>query len=312
MIEKEKIESIKNTVEMLSLAQAKGVKMKKNGKSYFGLCPFHADKKPSFSITPSKNEWHCFGCGKGGDVIRFLELFDQVDFKEAVKRLSGNGEQEETMDQVSGAGDQRTAQKPTAKIIKLLNRVIEFYHTAFCEDPRAKEYLNKRGITDNTIFSDFNIGFANGTLLNVLPGEGDTFEQLKEIGILNSRSREHFYGCVTFPVYDLDGNPCGIYGRRIKDGSAPHLYLAGERHGVFNRQAVKSNKEIILTESIIDAVTLINAGIKNVIPCYGVNGLTPDHLNLFKKYQPENVYICLDPDETGIKAAKEIAGTLLE
>jgi len=88
MIEQEKIDHIKTSVDMVALAEAKGIRMKKNGQSFFGLCPFHNDKNPSFSVTPSKNEWHCFGCGKGGDPIRFIELFDHVDFKEAVKRLS--------------------------------------------------------------------------------------------------------------------------------------------------------------------------------------------------------------------------------
>lgn len=242
-------------------------------------------------------------------MIRFVELFDQVDFKEAVRRLSDNG-----FKKIEPASGGTPPQKPalTAKHIKLFNRVIEFYHTAFTESPEPKEYLNKRGITDNGLFADYKTGFANGTLLNVLPAGGDVYEQLKELGILDDKGKEHFYGCVTFPFYDLDGNPSGIYGRRIKDkaGSARHLYLAGERHGVFNWQAVKSHKDIILTESIIDALTLINAGIKNTIPCYGVNGLTEDHLALFRQYRTEAAYICLDPDEPGMKAAKEISKTL--
>ena len=91
MIEKEIIESIKTSVEMLALAEAKGIKMKKNGKSYFGLCPFHDDHDPSLSVNPTTNLWQCFGCGAAGDVIRFVELHDKVDFKEAVKRLTDNG-----------------------------------------------------------------------------------------------------------------------------------------------------------------------------------------------------------------------------
>jgi len=91
MIEKEKIKRIKKDIDLPALVRAKGVKLKKNGKSFFGLCPFHDDHNPSLSVNPSKNLWQCFGCGAAGDVIRFVELFDQVDFKEAVKRLSDNG-----------------------------------------------------------------------------------------------------------------------------------------------------------------------------------------------------------------------------
>jgi DNA primase len=90
MIEKEKIERIKQDVDLVALIRANGVKLKKNGKSWFGLCPFHDDHNPSLSINPSTNLWQCFGCGAGGDVIRFVELFDQVEFKEAVNRLSVN------------------------------------------------------------------------------------------------------------------------------------------------------------------------------------------------------------------------------
>ncbi len=90
MIEKETIERIKTSVDLKSLVESRGIELKKNGKGWFGLCPFHDDKTPSLSVTPSKNEWHCFGCGAGGDVIRFVEMFDRVDFKEAVKRLGGD------------------------------------------------------------------------------------------------------------------------------------------------------------------------------------------------------------------------------
>jgi len=307
MIEKETIERIKRDVDLAALVRAKGVKLKKNGKGYFGLCPFHDDHNPSLSINPLRNLWQCFGCGAAGDVIRFVELFDQVDFKEAVKRLSDNG-----------AG-KRKIKKPSkkqpvlsAKLIKLLNRVIEFYHTAFAEDPRAKEYLGKRGITNNAIFSDFKVGFANGTLLNTLPSEGDIFEQLKRIGVLSEKGNEHFYGYVTFPLYDLNGNPAGIYGRRLDDmvTGTDHLYLPGERHGLFNRQAAKAHKEIILTESVIDSLTLINAGIKNTIPCFGTNGFTPDHLRLLKQSGVETVYICFDADESGCRATESASSRL--
>ncbi len=88
-IEREVIERVKR-IDLVALVQAKGIELKKNGKGWFGLCPFHADKTPSLSINPTKNLWQCFGCGASGDTIRFVEMFDQVDFKEAIKRLSNN------------------------------------------------------------------------------------------------------------------------------------------------------------------------------------------------------------------------------
>ncbi len=309
MIEQERIDRIKAITDLKALAESKGIKLKKNGKGYFGLCPFHHDKDPSLSITPSKNEWHCFGCGKGGDVIRFVELYDQVDFKEAVNRLDTSSL---TAKPAKTAVKKKTDPKLdlTPAHTKLFNRVIEFYHTAFAEDTRAKEYLNKRGITDNSIFKDYKIGFANGTLLNVLPEDKKIIKQLKEIGILNTRGKELFYNCVTFPVFDLKGNPCGMYARRIDNKGSHHLYLPGIRKGVFNWQAVKIHKDIILTESILDSLTLINAGIKNAIPCYGVNGFIDDHLGLFKQYKTKQIFICFDADESGNKAADTLKQTL--
>ncbi len=305
MIEQSKIDCIKTSVDLKALAESKGIRLKKNGKGYFGLCPFHHDKNPSLSITPSKNEWHCFGCGKGGDVIRFIELFDQVDFKEAVKRL-------DTSSLTAKPAVKKKTDPPvlTPAHTKLFNRVIEFYHTAFAEDTRAKDYLNGRAITDNSIFGDHKIGFANGTLLNVLPDDQTITRQLKEIGILNDRGKELFYQCAVFPIFDQNSNPVGMYGRRIDNKGVNHLYLPGPRKGIFNWQAVKTNKDIILTESIIDSLTLINHSIKNTVPCYGVNGLTDDHLSLFRQNKTEQMFICFDPDDAGKNAAETVKQTL--
>jgi DNA primase catalytic core len=307
-IEKEVIEAIKHGVDLKALVEAKGIHLKKNGKSWFGLCPFHADKNPSLSINPSKNLWQCFGCGAAGDVIRFVELFDQVDFKEAVKRLSDNG--------LQAKPPERQAVNPQRPVLsaKLLKRVVEFYHTAFGEDPRAAQYLENRGITDKSVFSAHKIGFANGTLLNALPFEGDINRKLKDLGVLTAKGNEHFYGYVTFPLFDANGDPVGIYGRRIDEmvtgEVADHLYLPGARSGLFNRQAAKAHKQIILTESIIDSLTLLCAGIKNTIPCYGTNGLTDDHVQWLKACEVGTIHICFDADETGSKAAEKTAARL--
>jgi len=164
MIDKEDIEQAKRT-DLAALVQAKGVHLKKNGKSLLGLCPFHADKTPSLSINTGKNLWQCFGCGAAGDAIRFVELFDQVDFKEAVKRLSDNG-------------FKRTQAKPvkdnsealSVKDKKLLARVVGFYQHSFEQDRRGLDYLTgERNINDLQSIKDFGTGFVNGTLTEILP-----------------------------------------------------------------------------------------------------------------------------------------------
>ncbi len=145
MIEQEKIDAIKQGVDLVALVKSRGVTLRKNGKGYKGRCPFHDDKKtPSLSVTPDVNLWQCFGCGKGGDPIEFVTLFDQVDFKEAVQILTDHIPKTKNKTKAVKKKDAET--KPlTATHIKLLSRVIDFYHTAFSEDPRAGEYLEGRG-----------------------------------------------------------------------------------------------------------------------------------------------------------------------
>ncbi len=315
MINQDEIDAIKSYVDVAPFMQACGVDLKRIGRGYKGHCPFHEDNKsPSLSVTPGKNLWKCFGCGKGGDIIEFVQLFDRVDFKAAVEKLATylpGGEPPENKKTKAAVKKEKEQPKAlTPAHIKVLSRAIDFYHTAFCEDPRGREYLEERGITDNKLFADHKIGLAAGTLLNVLPEEGDIKEQLQEIGVLNDKGKEHFYGCITFPLYDLAGNPAGIYGRRMIGKGADHLYLPGSRRGIFNRQAAKANNAIILTEAVIDAATLISNGITNTIPCYGVNGLTDDHISLFKQHGVEKIHICFDSDESGDRGREAVVTKL--
>ncbi len=310
------IESIKQSVDLVSLVRSKGVQLKKNSKGYKEKCPFHEDDDPSFSVNPDKNLWNCFGCNKGGDVIRFVELIDQVDFKEAVNLLS---------DQVPTSGKQRTAKTTVKEDLdparrekkgisvadkKLLTRVVNYYQHTFTENLHGLEYLNNRGITDKQSLADFGTGYVNGSLKNILPDDPEVIKTLKNIGILNKKGNETFYNCVVFPIYDKDGGIVNLYGRNIDPGNGVnHLYLSGSRSGIINRQAVKRSSTIILTESIIDALTLYDQGFKNVIPAYGVNGLTDEHLFFFNSAVKE-VYICFDSDKAGKEGVEKIAEQL--
>ena len=325
---KEKIERIKRDVDLAALVRAKGVKLKKTGKSWFGLCPFHDDHNPSLSVNPLTNLWQCFGCGAAGDVIRFVEMFDRVDFKEAVKRLSDNG-------------FKKTTVKPskhkalTVKDRRLLAKVVSYYQHTITEDKAGIDYLkNERGINDNQSLKDFGTGYANGTLLNILPvadpanGKDDeVIKSLKGIGILNSKGKEIFYNCVVFPLYDTKGAIVSLYGRNIDpaspDGcaaaSVKHLYLPGVRSGLVNRRAVKRSQTLILTESVIDALTLYDQGFKNVMPIYGVNGLIDDHLSYFNhasggsgSRKIKEAYLVFDSDDAGQKATEAVSLRLKE
>jgi DNA primase catalytic core len=313
-ISKEKIEAVKRSHDLVTVVQSHGVKLKKKGSNYVGLCPFHEEKTPSFTVNPKTNLYHCFGCNAGGDVIGFVCKQEGIGFRDAYEKLSKNGSNQRSALSKQHKGNGAKTRPSSLTVVpqqsvnrsRLLNRVVSFYHKSFCEDQRALQYLQSRGITDNSIFTDFQIGYSNGTLLNTIPDEGDILDSLKEIGILNDKGNEMFYGSVVFPVFDENKDCVGLYGRRITEGGTDHLYLPGPRKGVFNHQAAKRSKSLILTESIIDALTLYHAGFKDVIPCYGVNGLTEDHLKLFERHQTKEVYICFDRDEAGEQGAERI------
>jgi DNA primase catalytic core len=311
-LDKEVIAQAKRT-ELAALVQAKGIDLKKNGKSLLGLCPFHADKNPSLSINTGKNLWQCFGCGAGGDAIRFVELFDQVDFAEAVIRLTG-GPLPKTGGRPPAARDRKKgANALSVKDKKLLARVVKYYRHSFEQDRRGLEYLQKeRRINDLDSIKDFGAGYVNGTLTEILPHDPDVIKQLKKIGILSVKGNEIFYNCVVFPLYDGQKAVSGLYGRNIDPkADAPHLYLAGPRSGLINRAAVKRSQTIFLTESIIDALTLYDQGFKNTIPIYGVNGLIDEHLKLLSK-RIDTVYLVFDSDPAGKRAADAVSARLKE
>jgi len=319
-IEKEVIESIKAGVELVPLIQSKGIQLRKNGKGYFGLCPFHKDTNPSLSVNPTKNLWQCFGCGAAGDVIRFVELFDKVSFPEAVEKLKAEG----LRLRPATAGQAKLKAEPrkhptsdlqplTVKERKLLAKVVSYYQHTLTQDSRGLNYLKQdRGITDNQSLKDFGAGYVNGTLLEILPEDDEVTKALKRIGILNAKGHEVFYNCVVFPLYSASGTIVNLYGRNIDDDSGiAHLYLPGSRSGLVNRQAVKRSQTIVLTESIIDALTVYDQGFKNVIPIYGVNGLIDDHLSLFNR-RIKQAYLVFDADDAGRKAAESVSVRLKE
>jgi DNA primase len=310
-IEKERIEAIKRDTDLVVLVQSKGIELKKNGKSYHGLCPFHEDTNPSLSINPDKNLWQCFGCGAAGDVIRFVELVDKVAFPEAVERLKAEGSKFKAQPETANNRPQTT--NLSVKDRKLLARVVGYYQHILNEDSRGLTYLKQdRGITDNQSLKDFGAGYANGTLLEILPEDPTVIKALKKIGILNAKGHEVFYNCVVFPLYNARGGIENLYGRNIdEDAGTTHLYLPGPRSGLVNRQAVKRSQTVILTESIIDALTLYDQGFKNVIPIYGVNGLLDEHLSFFNR-KVKDTYLVFDADDAGRRAAEAVSLRLKE
>jgi len=307
MIAQETIDHIKHTVDLKSyIEQATGNPFKKNGKGHVCRCPFadHDDKTPSFVVTPKENLFHCFGCNRGGDIFKFDELYFNLDFKASVKKHE-NCAPSSTPAALSKPPEQKEL---TVKERKFLARVQAYYQHTLTEDPAGIDYLkNTRGIGHNASLTDFGVGYANGTLLNILPDDEEILRTLKTIGVLNSKGKEFFYHCVVFPLVDKNGSIVSLYGRHIDDHSGiKHLYLPGRRLGLVNRNAVAHAQSLILTESIIDALSLYDQGFKNVMPIYGTNGLTDDHLLFFNR-KIKDVYLVFDADAAGKKAASAVS-----
>jgi len=306
------IQKIKSQVDLASYIQSRGTKLTKKGKEYIGLCPFHDDHKPSLSVDPKKGVWYCHSCDIGGDVIKFIRLKDIIPFEEAVKRLAKETRIKTIRAEAKGdGGPGEPTIRPVFSYIALIRDVFEFYVKTFTDTTQGIEYLKSRCITDPQIFKTFRFGFANGSLLNTIPV--DMKKQLKQIGIITDAPKgrgnnEFFHNCIIFPLTDMQGNIINLYGRHIT--KPQHLYLPGELKGLF--YPPRECEEIILTEGIIDALTLWQAGHRNVLAIYGVNGFKEDHINFLKEQRIKRAILCLDGDQAGKKATEKLTKKITE
>lgn len=192
----------------------------------------------------------------------------------------------------------------------LLARVVDHYHRTFCERADAQEYLKKRGLVDADVLRAFKVGYADGSLLKAVPKEGEVREGLLSLGIVTKEGRELLGGCVVFPIPDpVTGTWTTLYGRGMKTDR--HCYLPGPLRGVLNYQAARSSSEVVLTESVIDALSFHQAGIATAIPIYGTNGFTDDHADLLKRERVRQVVLALDSDDPGAKATAALSERLL-
>jgi DNA primase len=191
-----------------------------------------------------------------------------------------------------------------------LKAIASFYHKTLAKSQEARAYLESRGITDKKLWSRFQIGFSDGSLLQVLSSTQQ--KELTERGLIRSSGKEFFQGCLVFPLLDEQGKVVSFYGRSIQAGTKPsHLYPPGPRRGLINREALKVySDQIILTESVIDALSLVQIGVENVVPLYGTSGFTAEHLEALRAERVQSVVLALDNDEPGRKASEKIADQL--
>jgi DNA primase catalytic core len=307
-VTKEGIEQIKAANDLAGVLTERGIAVKRKGKSLVASCPFHEETTPSFTVTPSKGLFHCFGCGVAGDVIGFVSRYDKVSFKEALETLAQRAGL--SLDKIMEEKPRRERRIPKQSSSclpspEILAKVVEHYHHALCEREDAQDYLKKRGLTEPQLVLDYRVGYADGSLLKLVPREGELREELVSLGVIAKQGRELLGGCIVVPIPDpLTGQWVSLYGRGMRTNR--HCYLPGPFRGVVNFQAARSSSEIILTESILDALSFHQAGIKTAIPIYGTNGFTSDHLDLLKRENVSRVILALDNDEPGRKATEAI------
>ena len=320
----EVITRLKSEISIQRLAEAQGIILKKHSQDLIGLCPFHDDNEPSLVITPDKNLWHCLGaCQTGGSVIDWVMKAEGISFRHAVELLQSDYHPSLVAKSVKRSTVQKldTPLPTNAEDQKLLNRVIDYYHDTLKQNPDALAYLEKRGIQDPDAINTFKLGLSNRSLGYRLPKtsrkEGAAIRgQLQKIGIYRESGHEHFNGSLVIPVIDEHGNVQEVYGRklidRLRKGTPKHCYLPGPHQGIFNQRAIQTSKEIILCESLIDALSFWCAGYKNVTASYGIEGFTEAHLSAFKHYNTERILIAYDRDEAGNAAAEKLSKQLIK
>jgi len=328
-ISEAEIERLKRGISLQRLAEARGVKLKRHGADLVGLCPFHGDREPSLVISPEKNLWHCLGaCQAGGSVIDWVMRAEAVSFRYAVELL--RTEHSSLVAGLSEPTNTRVVKKSTVQKLpaiaeqahddaEVFEHVVSYYQETLAASPEALGYLEKRGINNAEAVTRFRLGFANRTLAYRLPQKNrktgaELRSQLQRLGVLRESGHEHLNGSLVIPVFDEQGRVTEMYGRKInenlREGTPRHLYLPGAHRGVWNESALAESKEIILCESLIDALTIWCAGFRNVTASYGVEGFTDDHRAAFGKYGTERVLIAYDRDEAGDRAAEKLAAEL--
>ena len=314
------LDELKRSTDLAALVRSKGVELKPHGgKDLAGLSPFTDEKTPSFIVTPGKNLWHCMSSGKGGSVVDFVMHYDGVSFRQAVELLKS---QSPTLFKSGGPVKKSTVPRLPPPVAfdaddkALFDQVLDYYGQRLKENQPAVDYLKKRGLWNEEALKRFKIGFADRTLGLTLPHKNrkdgaEIRTRLQRLGIYRESGHEHFNGSLVFPIIDDSGAVSEIYGRKVgsQKSGIYHLYLPGPHRGIWNPDCLKS-PEIILTESVIDALTFWVNGFRNVTCIYGTEGFTDDHLEAFKRHKTQKVYLAYDQDKAGDRAAERDASRL--
>lgn len=312
------VEEIKKKLDIVEFIGA-FVSLKKAGRNYKGLCPFHQEKSPSFIVSPDRQIWHCFGsCGEGGDAIRFLMKFENLTFPEAVKELAGK-----LNIPISVTFSSEDAVWKKKEKLFLINRTAcDFYHYVLLQSKfgkKARDYLIERNIKNETV-KTFELGYAPlswNSLLRFLYKKKFRNEELLEAGLLIQTEKgsvyDRFRGRMVFPLKDARGNIVGFSGRLLSEDkkqakyiNTPETYIYHKRETLFGlhlaKESIRIEKNVIVVEGEFDMISPYQSGISNIVAIKG-SALTKEQLLLIKRYT-NRINLALDSDEAGEEAMK--------
>ena len=290
------------------------VKLQKKGSSYFGLCPFHNEKSPSFSVSREKQMYYCFGCGAGGNVFTFLMEYENYSFQEALKYLADRAGVDLPEAEYSKEARERADQKA---ILLEINKVAAQYFYVQLKSPQgahALSYLKDRGLSDEMIHS-FGLGYSNkysNDLYQYLKSKGYRDELIVKAGLVTVDERygasDKFWNRVMFPIMDSNSRVIGFGGRVMGDAkpkylNSPETMIFDKSRNLYGLNRARSSRKpyFLLCEGYMDVISLHQAGFSNAVASLGT-ALTPGHASLIKRYVKE-VYLTYDSDEAGTKAA---------
>ena len=301
------IERLKRNVSLVELCRSRSIHLERHGQHELAApCPFHDEEEASFVVSPGKNLFHCLGCDAAGSVIDLVMRLDGLEFRAAAELLLT----QEGLLQFGSDLQPEPAPMPVseAKAQQLLERVVEIYEQNLASCTQIKAVMERRGITNAGTLSRFRVGHSNGRLYEIVPTQGQLKEELESIGVLLPNGVERFVDCFVFPVYDEAGSLVTIYGRSLM--ARRHIFLPGRPKGLWNEAAAKTAAEIILVESVFDALSVIEAGYDNVMALHGAS-LAEDHRDKLAAFGVQKLILLLDGDGPGQKAAEKISATSL-
>lgn len=298
------------------------VKLQKKGSSYFGLCPFHSEKSPSFSVSPGKQMYYCFGCGAGGNVITFVMEYENYSFSEALKMLADRVGVELPKAEYS---KEARAQADLRSTLLDINKLAANYFYHQLGQPQGKigyDYLRNRQLSEETI-RRFGLGFANKTgddLYQYLKSKGYDDSILKETGLVTIEERgahDKFWNRVIFPIMDVNNRVVGFGGRVMGEGmpkylNSPETKLFDKSRNLYGLNYARTSREksILICEGYMDVIALHQAGFTNSVASLGT-AFTTQHASLIKRYT-EQVVLTYDSDGAGVKAAQRAIPILKE